>query len=270
MIGRRIGLACCIACLGAFALGWTSLAVSPSSVAWAQENARATSDDAQADNVVLPAVSSRSANWLAWLGTSLGPLYCLLFLLLAFCLVALVVLNVLAIRRSQMVPEPLLQACQSYVDQKRPQEAYSTARADQSLLGKVIAAGLTKLSSGYGVAAQAMQETGADEALRLEHQLGYLALVGQVAPLVGLLGTVDGMASAFEAIALHNQSPRPADLAQGIGTALVATIVSLWIAIPAVVMFNILRARLARYLFDAGVVSETLLKQFASLAEKKA
>jgi biopolymer transport protein ExbB len=269
MIGRRTGLACCIACLGAFALGWITLAVSPGPVAWAQENDRVTVE-VQSENSVLPAISSRSTNWLAWLGTSLGPFYSLLFLLLTFCLVALIVLNVLAIRRSRMVPHSLLQVCQSYVDQKRPQEAYSAARADPSLLGKVFAAGLTKLSSGHDAAAQAMQETGADEALRLEHQLGYLSLVAQVAPLVGLLGTVDGMASAFEAIAVHNQSPRPADLAQGIGTALVATIVSLWIAIPAEVMFNILRARLARYLFDAGVVSETLLKRFAMLAEKKA
>jgi biopolymer transport protein ExbB len=257
MIGRRFWLACCGVSLCSLTLGWTSLAVFSvaalqSSTAAAQENDHATPDDAQ------PAPATRSANWLAWLASSLGPMYGLLFVGLAFCLVALIVLNVLSIRRSRMVPETLVQVCQSYVDQKRPQEAYSAARADESLLGKVIAA------------AQAMQEAGGDEALRLEHQLGYLALLAQVAPLVGLLGTVDGMAAAFEAIAAHNQSPRPADLALGVGTALVATIVSLWIAIPAVVMFNILRARLARYLFDAGVVGETLLKRFAAISEKKA
>lgn len=275
MIGRRFWLAGWSVGLCSCTLGWVSLTVLSvallhASTASAQESERVAVDDAQAGNAGDAANASPSKSWLVWLGTSLGPMYCVLFLFLAFCLVALIVLNVLAIRRSRIVPEPLVQVCQSYVEQKRPQEAYSAARTDPSMLGRVIAAGLTKLSGGYDVAAQAMQETGADEALRLEHQLGYLALVGQVAPLVGLLGTVDGMAAAFEAIAAHNQAPRPSDLAAGIGTALVATIVSLWIAIPAVVMFNILRARLARCLFDAGVVSESLLKRFVALSEKKA
>jgi len=175
MIARRFWLACwgvslCSVALSGAWLAVFSAAVSQGSIASAQEPDRAITDDAQSDNAGDAGIPSRSKSWLTWLALAMGPLYCLLFGFLAFCLVALVVLNVLSIRRQRMVPETLVEVCQSYLLQKRPQEAYSSARADGSLLGKIVAAGLMKLSTGYAAAAPAMQEAGDAEAMRVEHQ----------------------------------------------------------------------------------------------------
>jgi biopolymer transport protein ExbB len=176
---------------------------------------------------------------------------------------------VLSIRRKRIAPPGLVQVFDRHLEEKRFQDAYELAKSDDSFLAQVLTAGLAKLSGGYDPAMQAMQEVGEEEGMRLEHQLGYVALIAQIGPMFGLLGTVDGMVQAFEVIAASNQTPKPSQLAQGIGTALVTTVVGLWIAIPSIAFFSVLRARLARLLLEAGTLSEGLMRRFQNTAPKK-
>jgi biopolymer transport protein ExbB len=98
--------------------------------------------------------------------------------------------------------------------------------------------------------------------MKLEHKLGYLALIGNIAPMVGLLGTVDGMVASFGVIANSQQTPKPATLAGGIQTALYTTLVGLIIAIPAIICCNLLRNRVQRLIAEAGSESEAMLDKF--------
>jgi biopolymer transport protein ExbB len=148
---------------------------------------------------------------------------------------------------------------------KKYQEAYELAKNDESFLGKVLSAGLARLSSGYPQAIEAMQEVGEEENMQLEHRLSYLALIGTIAPMFGLLGTVDGMVQAFSVIAQSTVSPKPYELAQGVMTALVTTLVGLWLAIPAIIAFNILRNRIQRLVLEVGIVSENLMSRFQNV-----
>jgi biopolymer transport protein ExbB len=115
-----------------------------------------------------------------------------------------------------------------------------------------------------------MQEVGEEESMRLDHLLSYLALIGTISPMFGLLGTVDGMVQAFDVIAQSTTSPEPAKLATGIATALVTTLVGLWLAIPSVAAFNILRNRVSRLVLEVGTVSEGLMRRFQNVGPKKA
>ena len=94
----------------------------------------------------------------------------------------------------------------------------------------MLSAGLAKLSSGYDQAIEAMQEVGEEENMKLEHRLSYMALIGTVSPMVGLLGTVQGMIASFSVIANSPTTPKPSELAEGISTALFTTLVGLFIA----------------------------------------
>ncbi len=114
-----------------------------------------------------------------------------------------------------------------------------------------------------------MQEVGDEESMRLEHLLSYLALIGTISPMFGLLGTVDGMVQAFDVIAQSTVSPKPSELAQGIATALVTTLVGLWLAIPSIAAFNILRNRVSRLVLEVGTVSEGLMRRFQNVGPKK-
>jgi biopolymer transport protein ExbB len=107
-----------------------------------------------------------------------------------------------------------------------------------------------------------MQVVGEDETMKLEHKLGYLALIGNIAPMLGLLGTVDGMVSSFGVIANSEQTPKPAKLAAGIQTALYTTLVGLVIAIPAIICYNLLRNRVQRLVAEAGNESEAMIDKF--------
>jgi biopolymer transport protein ExbB len=202
--------------------------------------------------------------FLIWLYKSLTLRYTVIFLIITFNAVALVVMIVLGLRRIAICPDDLLAAIDAKIDQRQYQEVYELARGDKSFLGKVLAAGMAKLSLGHDAAQEAMQETGEELNMKLEQRNGYIALIAQIAPMFGLLGTVDGMVTAFDVIATHDVTPKPSELAQGIGTALVTTVVGLWIAIPMIAFYHIIRNRLTQLMFEAGTITGDLLKRLVA------
>ena len=147
-------------------------------------------------------------------------------------------------------------------NEKEFQEAYDMARTDESVLGQVLSAGLAKLSRGYNKAIEGMQEVGEEESMKLEHRLSYMALIGNLSPMIGLFGTVQGMIASFRVIATSTNTPKPSELAEGISTALFTTLVGLAVAIPAIAAYNILRNRVSRLLLEVGVTSENLMSRF--------
>ncbi len=225
-------------------------------------------DDAAPAAVEADAVSAEAQNveisYLSWAFNSLGLFFGLIFLLLSFTLVALFVMNLLTARRENVIPSDLVAGFEQHLEAQQYKEAYELARSDQSFLGQVLTAGLAKASSnGYAQAIEAMQEVGEEENMRLEHRLSYLALIGTLSPMIGLLGTVYGMIDSFKLIAnTATGAPDPQALAQGISTALFTTLVGLALAIPALAAYNLLRNRVARLVLEVGIVSEGLMSRF--------
>ncbi|MBN1853966.1 MAG: MotA/TolQ/ExbB proton channel family protein [Pirellulales bacterium] len=208
-------------------------------------------------------------SYLAWAWESLGIGYSLVFLCLSFVLVALFVMNLMTARRDNVVPVSLVEEFEGLLNEKQYQEAYELARNDESFLGQVLSAGLSKLSSGYSQSIEAMQEVGEEENMKLEHRLSYMALIGTISPMIGLLGTVQGIIGAFQEIALTSSgAPNAQDLAGHLATALFTTLVGLIIAIPAIAAYNILRNRVARLVLEVGIVSEGLMGRFQSMDKK--
>jgi biopolymer transport protein ExbB len=204
----------------------------------------------------------KKESFLAWLLRSLGWRYTIAFLAISFSFVAVIVMNLLSARRSAVVPVHLVEAFEAHLNEKRYQEAYELAKSDDSFLGLMLAAGMAKLSAGYDQAMASMQQVGEDESLKIEHRLSYIALIGSISPMVGLLGTVDGMVASFIVIAQSPTTPKASELADGISTALVTTLVGLVLAIPAIMAFNLLKNRFARLTFDAGTIAEGLMSRF--------
>jgi biopolymer transport protein ExbB len=205
------------------------------------------------------------SNILAWTFKALGWPYVIVFLALSFTLVSLLVMNILTARRDNLCPQELVENFDARLNEKDVQGAYDLARSDESVLGQVLSAGLAKLSRGYDHAVEGMQEVGEEESMKLEHRLSYMALIGNISPMVGLLGTVQGMIASFQVIASGGSTPKPSQLAEGISTALFTTLVGLLIAIPAIAAFNILRNRVARLLLEVGVTSENLMSRFQDI-----
>lgn len=251
--------------------------------AWAQDPEEAAPAAADAEEApAAPAGEAAAANpdpdaaaapkkdqsALAWFFEAMGLIYSVAFLALSFMLVSIFIMNVLQSRRDNIVPAALIEAFESHLNEKRFQEAYELAKNDESFLGQVLSAGLGKLKEGYSQAIEAMQEVGEEENMKLEHRLSYIALIGTLSPMVGLLGTVDGMIRSFMVIANSSTAPKPAELAAGISTALVTTLVGLLLAIPAIGAYNILKNRVQRLVLEVGIVSEGLMSRFQNVGKK--
>ena len=114
----------------------------------------------------------------------------------------------------------------------------------------------------------AMGQVGEDENMKLEHRLSFLSLVGSIAPMVGLLGTVDGMVASFMVIACSDTQPKPSKLAEGISMALITTLVGLVLAIPAIIAFNMMKNRLTRLVMETGQLAGNLMARFETMGKK--
>lgn len=226
--------------------------------------APAAADPAAAPAKAAPAAAAEESA-LEFYYKALGLKYVLAFGALSFWFVALLILNFLALRRQAVIPDALIQNFEAALNEKNYQGAYDMAKADESMLGALLAAGMSKLQQGYEASEGAMNEVGEDEAMKMEHRLSYIALIGSLAPMLGLLGTVDGMVASFEVIAKSSTSPSPAELAKGIQTALITTLVGLVMAIPAIGVFAYFKNQLARYIFDVGAVADGLMSRFKTV-----
>jgi biopolymer transport protein ExbB len=88
-----------------------------------------------------------------------------------------------------------------------------------------------------------MDEVLIHENSKLEKRTGFLAMIGNVATLLGLLGTIVGMIHSFRSVANEDAMAKAAMLSAGISTAMHATAYGLIVAIPALVMFSVLQNR---------------------------
>lgn len=103
------------------------------------------------------------------------------------------------------------------------------------------------------------------ERLRYGRRLGFLATVGSNAPFIGLFGTVLGIMKAFADLS-GDLSQASGSVMAGISEALIATAVGLFVAIPAVIAYNALFARVGASVSGAAVLSKTLLSELESEA----
>jgi biopolymer transport protein ExbB len=211
-----------------------------------------------------PGVPRVDANesFLSWMVRSSGPIG-LIIAAMSIYLGALVIWMALNYRTAVTVPRNLVREVQELLDQKKYSESYHRLIADSSLLARALAAGVRKLPSGLPHGQRAMELANEDATMEMEHRTTYLATVGTLGPMIGLVGTVYGMIMSFRVIALEGSSPQARDLAKGISTALFATLEGIAISIPAIYFYSMFRNRIARLSLEVAMAAEPLLEQFA-------
>jgi biopolymer transport protein ExbB len=111
-----------------------------------------------------------------------------------------------------------------------------------------------------------LEEATAEQAARQFRRIEYLSVIGNIAPMVGLLGTVTGMLMTFQQVAVSQGTAGAPQLAEGIYQALVTTVVGLIIAIPAIGAFSIYRNRLDQFVAEVAYTAQHV---FSPLRRKK-
>jgi biopolymer transport protein ExbB len=150
-------------------------------------------------------------------------------------------------------------------------------RYKKSHLAKVVVAGLQEFRahqlsseiSGESIEAskRALERAEAIVHAELKRGVGTLATIGSTAPFVGLFGTVVGIINAFKGISTEKSTGLGA-VAGGISEALVTTAIGLFVAIPAVWMFNSFTARIEAFDVEMGNSSSELIDYFLKRSQR--
>ena len=135
--------------------------------------------------------------------------------------------------------------------QKRDYErALEMAKTGHGPVAAVLFEAINNRGKGVSVLEEAISLKGSHELKRLNKNLHILELIGRIAPLIGLLGTVLGMVEAFKTVSSVKGAVEPAILAGGIWEALLTTVAGLCIAIPALVIHHLFEDKVNTIVFQ--------------------
>jgi biopolymer transport protein ExbB len=193
-----------------------------------------------------------------------GGLTGAVILLLSVVAVGYIIEHSLTIRRSTLMPDRAIDDLEEMIADGKIDDAiqYCEAEKPPSLVSSIILAGLTRFKTaqfGFAEYKSAVEEAGEEETSRLYRKTEVLNVIGAIAPMLGLLGTVEGMIEAFNNIASKGGMARPDELAGSIGKALVTTLEGLVVAIPALIACSFFRNRIDSLVSEAGNRIERVL-----------
>jgi biopolymer transport protein ExbB len=153
-----------------------------------------------------------------------------------------------SLRRQIVLPGNLFaDTVQAYRSHGATQELVSKLN-ENSLLGRVFAAGIANVKSSREVMKESMEEAGRAVMVEMERYLTGLGTIATVAPLLGLFGTVVGMIDIFGASSGSGQNP--AQLARGISVALYNTAAGIAVAVPALIFYRHFRGKVDTMVVD--------------------
>lgn len=149
-------------------------------------------------------------------------------------------------RPSQLLDQELFDQVAAALDRGDVKTAWDLTESEDSFLSAVVRRGLAEAPTGPQAAEYAVIEASEEQAGRLFSRIEYLNIIGNVSPMIGLIGTVYGIILAFNTLAdvvRQGGITKPDQLAEGISIALVNTFWGLVIAIPALALYGLYRNR---------------------------
>lgn len=144
---------------------------------------------------------------------------------------------------------PLVEEVSVLVQANKPAEAISYCESQKDSLAKILLIVLKNKGSERAKIKALAEEVGERESVALQRYLGLLGTIANIAPLLGLLGTVLGMIEAFNVIATEGAGT-PMTLGGGISEALITTAAGLTVAVPMILIHRYLTSRADRIILE--------------------
>ena len=187
-----------------------------------------------------------------WLVVKGGPLM-FLILLCSVIALAVVIERLWHLRRAKINTEEFMEDIAETLKRNKIMDAIDKCNAMPGPIAHILKAGILKHDRPRLEIKEAVEDAGLHEVPRLEKNLGVLATIAHISPLLGLLGTVTGMVRAFQVIeqkAVALMPVNPGDLAGGIWEALITTVAGLAVAIPTYVAYNFLVSKVDGFVLE--------------------
>lgn len=195
-------------------------------------------------------------------------------ILLSFVALLLVIADLVQIRESRLAPEDVILRMNELFRSGDVKGAIQFCQAPDNdcFFTRVVGAGLVRCARspfGFLELKSALEESGREQVERLYRKTDALGLISDIAPMLGLLGTVVGMVGAFEVISETEGFARPDQLAGNISVALITTVLGLIVAIPAKAAYTWLRNRIDATVAAVGEIIEDLAWRLESGADRQ-
>ncbi len=214
------------------------------------------------DNAVVPDGGQNlwdlilQGGWAMW---PLGGCSVLMFFILFYCWKETA--------RNRFVPDRLLPGLRQKMQERAITSASELLAAEDTVLSRSLLPAMQKANPQVKDANKEKVETLLVENLEAEENavgqwVNYLNVVAAVAPMIGLLGTVSGMISAFQTISMGGMG-RPELLAGDIGEALITTATGLVVGIPAMISYFVMKNRLGNRMIETLQTASGLIDDLA-------
>ena len=180
-------------------------------------------------------------NLIIWLGLFATSIMMIIFVVNAF----------MAVKAERLMPSTVINGVSQALSEGDLEKALQTCDMYPSQLSTIVRAGFNNIEDGYEVVQQAVSQATDLEAEKLMQKVNQLNTCGQIAPMLGLMGTVVGMVMAFAGLASATGAAKTKVLAQSISTALWTTCVGLLISVPALLFFTYFKNTATRLLLES-------------------
>lgn len=187
----------------------------------------------------------------------LDPVFITIFVL-SIAGLTLIIQGFIKNRESVLLPPTTIALMRDMIAQRRFKDLLDFTETDPSFMSKALNPAL-KRAPVFSNMKEAMETAIGEQTAEQFRRIEYLNIIGNLGPLLGLLGTVLGMIEAFSEMQASGGNASPAQLAGGISTALTHTFLGLALAVPCLACFGVLRTMVDRLTVRGALVCEDLL-----------
>ncbi len=199
-------------------------------------------------------------------GGIIGIILWLALLAASIAGVALIVDSFVTIREKKIAPHTLVQNVRESMEQGDVMKALQHCEEEPGPLANILSAGFTNVQEGFEVIQESVGVSANMESEKLLQRVNYLNVVGNLAPMLGLLGTVQGMIFAFRTLGTQAAgAAQQAALALNISMALSTTAAGLIVAVPAIGFFHYFRNRATNIILGMEAMTMDLIKNLRNV-----
>jgi biopolymer transport protein ExbB len=196
-----------------------------------------------------------------------GPLGVILWLALAaslFAFIWFVVDCAITVRADKIMSQVLVDKVTESMEQGDVLKALSNCEDEPGPMANILTAGFSHVEEGFETIQEAVGVAADLESETMMQRISWLSVCGSIAPMLGLLGTVQGMIAAFESLAIAGVA-QIGSLALSIGQALYTTAAGLTVAIPAAACFYFFKNRASRIILRMEAITLELIKDLRNV-----
>lgn len=194
--------------------------------------------------------------------------------LLSVAAMVLILLYLMTIRRNTVVSDRFMTTAESMIRKRDFLGLLTYSHRRNQCMARITEKSLDFMtkngSATFGEVREIAESEGSRQAGMLGSRITYLADIGSIAPMVGLLGTVLGMIQSFLYISQGGwEGVKQMELASGVSEALITTATGLAIGIPALVFYSLFRGRVQRYVSELEAATTHLMAMLHAQVQRQ-